>query len=146
MCPVAPRRPCRKLGCPALTDTGYCEAHQSLKHEASRQFDANRGNSSERGYDAHWRKFRAWVLRRRVMCEAKRLTEIRPGNGQHKGLQGCSSVQTTRLEISAGCNKPGAELHHIVRLQDGGDKYDETNIQVLCKSHHSSLRGQGGRA
>ena len=113
--PNAPKKPCRKIGCPALTDTGYCEAHQSLKHEASRQFDASRGNSAERGYDAHWRKFRAWLLRRRVMCEA-----------------------------SVGCNKPGAELHHIVRLNDGGDKYEETNIQVLCKSHHSSLRGNGG--
>jgi 5-methylcytosine-specific restriction protein A len=114
--PNAPKKPCRKIGCPTLTDTGYCEAHQSLKHEASRQFDANRGNSSERGYDAHWRKFREWLLRRRVMCEA-----------------------------STGCNRPGVELHHIVRIQYGGDKYDESNIQVLCKSHHSSLRGHGGR-
>jgi 5-methylcytosine-specific restriction protein A len=114
--PVAPKKPCRRPGCPALTDAGYCDAHQSLKHEASRQFDASRGNSADRGYDARWRKFRAWLLRRRVMCEAL-----------------------------SGCNEPGNELHHVVRLQDGGDKYDESNIEVLCKSHHSSLRGFGGR-
>ena len=114
--PVAPRKPCRRPGCPALTDSGYCEAHQSLKHEASRQFDAARPNSAGRGYDARWRKFRAWLLRRRVMCEA-----------------------------SAGCNRPADEIHHVVRLQDGGERLDELNCQPLCKSHHSSLRGQGGK-
>jgi len=48
-------------------------------------------------------------------------------------------------EASCGCERPATELHHIIRLEDGGAQYDEDNIQALCKPHHDSLGGKGVR-
>lgn len=86
------------------------------KSGATKVYEQQRGSSNERGYDWKWRRFRPWYLNRHPMCEA-----------------------------SMGCNQLATEIHHIVRLEDGGEKYDEANLQALCKPHHSSKRGAGGR-
>lgn len=31
---------------------------------------------------------------------------------------------------------------HIVRIEDGGDKYDESNLQSLCAFHHNQKSGR----
>lgn len=31
---------------------------------------------------------------------------------------------------------------HIVRIEDGGDKYHEDNLQALCAFHHNSKSGR----
>lgn len=33
---------------------------------------------------------------------------------------------------------------HIVRIKDGGDPYDESNLQALCKFHHNQKSGREG--
>jgi len=82
----------------------------------AKQYDRSRGSSTARGYDRTWQKFRLMYLRRHTICEA-----------------------------SEGCERPATEPHHIVRLQDGGARLSEDNLQALCHSHHSRLRGAGGR-
>ena len=81
-----------------------------------RKVEAQRGSSTQRHYDRRWRKFRSAVLFRRPLCEA-----------------------------SCGCERPATELHHVIRLEDGGALFDEDNVQALCGPHHDSLGGKGGR-
>jgi 5-methylcytosine-specific restriction protein A len=78
--------------------------------------DDHRGNSAERGYDAKWRRFRYGYLERHPLCESK-----------------------------WGCVLAATQIHHIVKLRDGGAKYDEANLQPLCDYHHAALGGAGGR-
>ncbi|OPX87746.1 MAG: HNH endonuclease [Pelotomaculum sp. PtaB.Bin104] len=61
--PQRPLKPCRHPGCPALTNTGYCEQH---KRE---QWNDNRKNARQRGYTAQWEKVRAYKLKRNPLCE-----------------------------------------------------------------------------
>lgn len=35
-----------------------------------------------------------------------------------------------------------AYVDHIQRIEDGGPKYDESNLQSLCKFHHDSKSGK----
>ncbi len=59
--PLAPPRPCRHHGCPAVSMSGFCPEHQ-------RTYDRQRGTAAERGYDGRWRAYRADVLRRHPLC------------------------------------------------------------------------------
>jgi 5-methylcytosine-specific restriction protein A len=123
--PMAPRRPCKKPGCPALVDGGYCEKHQKNNPDKQRwrDLDRTRGNSTARGYDARYRKFREWCFRRRPICEA-----------------------------TEGCHEVATELHHLHPVSDTawyaanpGAMCDEDNVQCLCHRHHQSAGGRGGR-
>lgn len=37
-----------------------------------------------------------------------------------------------------GCDRPATDVDHQQRIEDGGDPWDRSNLQSLCKSHHSS--------
>lgn len=65
--PSKPSRPCRHPGCPQLTNdkSGYCDSH--LKQER-RRLDSQRGTSTQRGYDARWRRYRAAYLAEHPLC------------------------------------------------------------------------------
>lgn len=104
--PQAPKRPCAHPGCPALVDKGRCEAHQKAAHRTDREA---RGSAAERGYDAQWTRFRNWYIRQYPLC-------------RECEKQG----RVTATEI----------VDHIIPLAQGGDKYDERNLQPLCRSHH----------
>ena len=79
--------------------------------------DERRGNSTQRGYDWNWRRFRKWFLGRHPLCE---------------------SVEH--------CWKPAVEVHHVVRICDSrADRLVESNCQSLCHYHHRKLGGRGGR-
>ena len=62
-------RPCLEPGCPVLCHTPRCEVHWRLY---KRRYDAEdvkrRGNSGQRGYGAHHRKWRKMVLARNPLC------------------------------------------------------------------------------
>jgi 5-methylcytosine-specific restriction enzyme A len=68
--PLKPAKPCKYPGCPAVTrdPSRYCPAHVHLARTEQqirqRAYDTARGNSSERGYDAAWQKFRLAVKER----------------------------------------------------------------------------------
>lgn len=69
-----------------------------------------RPSRSNRGYDWDWYKFRRWYLRRHPLCV---------------DMHGI------------GCKRAATEIDHVVRLVSGGAKFDEKNLQALCKSCHS---------
>lgn len=82
-----------------------------------REYDQRRGSSSSRGYDADWRRFRVWYLRRYPLCA-----------DHHE-----------RGEL-----EPAIEVHHKVKVKDDvGRRLDETNVIGLCKSCHSARTARG---
>lgn len=99
---------CRHHGCRALVDQGEGFCP---RHANSRNSvtDRWRGSSSSRGYDYRWSVFARGYLMRFPRC---------------KGLH-----DTVVL---------ASEVDHIVPLAEAPErKYDETNLQGLCKSCHS---------
>lgn len=60
-------RPCTYPLCPHVTNhpTGYCEQHLTLYH---RQVNANRGTSTERGYNYRWHKASKLFLNEHPLC------------------------------------------------------------------------------
>jgi len=65
--PTRPKRPCRHAGCPVLTESGWCEKHESERRVRSR-WSGDRGSASSRGYGAVWRKLRRMILNRDPVC------------------------------------------------------------------------------
>jgi len=62
--PTRPKRPCKYPCCPELVQEGYCDKHAKDKQS----YDRYRGSSTERGYDAKWRKARAVYLAKHPLC------------------------------------------------------------------------------
>ena len=63
--PRSPKRPCRYPGCPNLCESGtYCPEHSSESP------DRLRGNATERGYDAKWRRARRQFLQKHAVIIA----------------------------------------------------------------------------
>lgn len=90
---------------------------RGLCDEHRRERDRARPSAAQRGYDAEWREFRSTYLVEHNVCES-----------------------------DEGCARIADELHHVVRLEDGGAKYLSSNLQALCSVHHRRLGGSGGRA
>ena len=113
--PLAPKKPCRHPGCPELTSDGHCVAHASDKRQAARQFDAQRGNSTERLYNAAWKRFRLWFL-------------SHPDNA-----------------ICLDCHQaPATEVHHVLKVRDRPDlRLTASNCLGLCQSCHAKRTARG---
>lgn len=109
--PRKAKRPCTYPGCVALVARGSrCAAHQQqANQQRNQQIDDRRGTSSQRGYDARWRKIRLMHLRGQPLCV-------------HCAEQG----HTT----------PATEVDHIRPLAQGGTHASD-NLQSLCKPCHS---------
>jgi 5-methylcytosine-specific restriction endonuclease McrA len=72
--------------------------------------DADRGTSTQRGYDAEWRRFRERIIAAHPYCSTP----------------GCGS--TDRLNVD-----------HIETVREAPDRrLDPTNVRVLCHSCHSA--------
>lgn len=70
--PFKAPRPCAWPGCPELTYGRFCPGHV-------RQYERERGSSTQRGYDRRWREIRDRILRERPICEdcaMDRATEV----------------------------------------------------------------------
>jgi 5-methylcytosine-specific restriction protein A len=121
-------RPCANGRCPELVRRGYCAAHARTSNVAldRRAFDITRGTSSQRGYDADWRRMRLVVLREEPVCricrralsgEADHIIPIAAGGGRldRKNLQGlckpCHSRKTATEDskFAARTGGPGAK-------------------------------------
>lgn len=101
-----PRRlptPCAAPLCPALTTARYCERHEYLGKDT-------RPSSSDRGYDAEWKKLRDAKLAADPYCEDP--------EGRHE--------EKVR----------GRTVDHIVPLPEG-PRLEWSNLQTLCLSCHA---------
>jgi 5-methylcytosine-specific restriction protein A len=110
--------PCRRTGCPELTNTGtgFCAVHKSA---GSWDKHGTRGNRHAQGYGTAWTKLRQRILRRDngicQLCKA----------------DGVITVATT--------------VDHIVPKAERGTDAPH-NLRSLCKSHHASKTAAEGRA
>lgn len=109
------KKPCAAPGCPTLIDhgTAYCDGHQN---KAWKPYDRQRGTSTERGYDARWRKVRDAKLRRDPLCER------------------CEDLGRTRA----------ADLvHHIVPVEQAPHlRLADSNLQSLCVPCHQQIHAE----
>lgn len=109
--PKAPLRQCAVTGCPGMAAPGSsrCEDHGRQQQQL---YDADRGTSTERGYDARWRRARASYLRLHPLCvECER--------------QGSSRAATV--------------VDHITPHKGDQDLFWNTmNWQPLCAEHHNA--------
>lgn len=96
--------PCRYPGCPELSHERFCAEHTRLTQRA---YDAARGSTHERGYDAAWRRRRKEILLRDPIC---------------RWPDGCTSSST--------------DVDHIIAKRRGGTD-DAHNLRGLCHAHHS---------
>ena len=85
------------------------------KSDYSRPQRDNRENSSQRGYDGLWQRFRVAYLRQHPLCVH------------------CERDGRTTL---------ANEVHHIKALSQGGERLDPDNVESLCKSCHSKQTGR----
>ncbi len=108
--PSRAKRPCGHPGCRVLIPVGaggVCDEHR--KH-VQRADDQRRGTSTERGYDARWRKARKMFLARNPVC-------VR-----------CHELN--RVEIAT-------VVDHVDPHRGDYEKFwDESNWQALCKPCH----------
>lgn len=117
--PTKPRRPCRQIGCPALTDDprGYCDKHRQQVHIDYRQ---QRTDKTEQEIY----RSRRWT----ALSKAKRQAD-----------PFCERCQR------AGRITPATLVHHKVPIRDGGDPWDWDNLESSCGScqaiEHRGRRG-----
>lgn len=90
------------------------------KHQPRKAIPGDgRPSAAARGYDAQWRRFRLSYLRRHPLCV--------------ECLEQQRAVEAVHVD-------------HVIALEKGGAKYDESNLQGLCPHHHSvkTCREDGG--
>lgn len=103
------KRLCNYPGCNTLVDSGYCDRHRRDK-EDKKQYDKQRGSSSERGYNSRWQKARQTYLKRNPLCvECMKDNQIEP------------AVVVDHIKPHKG---------DVVLF------WDKSNWQPLCKRHH----------
>jgi 5-methylcytosine-specific restriction protein A len=118
--PDAPLRVCSAPGCPELTRGGPCPRHQAEIH---RRVDQQRGTPAQRGYDAAWRRKRAWVLSR--VSSARRDPDgVIRGHGPL-----CVFCKVERQRVTRA-----TEVDHI----DGDPRNNaDENLRSTCRICHS---------
>ena len=109
--PTKPKRPCRFVGCPKLTDnkSGFCNDHEKPMQRHYNKF--TRGYDNKERYGGAWQKVRNRHIRQYPLCELCK----RQGK-----------YVTANL------------VHHIKPIADGGTN-DENNLMSLCVSCHEKI-------
>lgn len=101
---------CRTPGCPGLVRNGVCSRCGPLRRQVQAEHDAQRGTSAQRGYDADWQRLRDYHLRAEPTC---------------------------RMCAAVGRVERATMVDHIVPINDGGARLDESNLQSLCGACHA---------
>lgn len=106
--PTAPPHPCSHPGCPALTTGRYCDGHApEMAADERPAWRTTEGSASARGYGAHWRRLRLYILRRDpvcVICQRRAASVVdhitpkaRGGTDDEKNLRGlCPGCHATK--------------------------------------------------
>ena len=108
--PYKPKKPCAYPGCPNLTDGRYCPKHKKL---TDAQYDERLRDRSVASFyhSREWRHLRQNYLIEHPFCEECQ---------RHGRL-----VKATLVD-------------HIIPIKLGGSALEESNLQALCASCHSS--------
>lgn len=127
--PMRPLRPCAQPGCPAIVAKGRCATHTKAKQRAA---DVIRGTAQERGYDSRWATFSTLWRRSHPLCGMR-------ADGQlHAEHSRCVKVNLL--------NDKDLVTDHIIPLAKGGEQYDESNLQTLCRACNTRKdTGWGGK-
>ena len=114
--PYKPKKPCAHPGCPELTHSRYCPAHQ--KQAAQFYEKHQRDPATRKRYGRRWQRIRSRYVAEHPLCEQ------------------C---------LADGKFTPVEEVHHILPLSKGGT-HDTDNLMSLCSSCHSTITArEGGR-
>lgn len=104
---------CNRPGCRQLTKERYCQDHLNYHTKVFRRdYERKRADDPIRAEykTKRWAATRKSILLRDIICK------------------------------HADCNQAGQVVDHIIKARDyvasGGDFYDETNLQAMCKQHH----------
>lgn len=112
---LAPLKPCRSVGCPALTRDGYCPRHLSAEKNTAKKYGrgkyGQRPSSSARGYDGRWKRYRLVYLAEHPWC---------------------------KICLDMGIHEPATDVDHVVPHKGDPTRFwDPENHQGLCASCHS---------
>ena len=118
--PSAALHPCAEPGCPALVVAGRCPTH-------TRQQEQQRGSSTQRGYDARWRRYSEVFRSRYPYCGM-----APPGAPLTRDSRCVQQHRVRRAEV----------VDHIIPIRGAHDPrfYDATNHQALCQRCHQAKR------
>ena len=106
--PSAIKTRCRFPGCNRAVRDRFCDEHRRATWRAA---DARRATPAERGYDARWRRLRAWYIRQHPLCE----------DCLEEGI-----VCATAIEVD-----------HILPISVRADmRLDASNLRSRCHMHH----------
>jgi 5-methylcytosine-specific restriction protein A len=120
-----PSMPCRFSGCPKtqINNSGYCSKHQKFRRKydtfyekAVDEFREKRNTPKNFYRTRRWLKFRDWYRAKHPLCEIC----LSEGRGP------------TPMKI----------VHHIIEIEDGGDKFSEANVQSVCAECHNREHGE----
>jgi 5-methylcytosine-specific restriction protein A len=116
--PIKPLTPCRQLGCPELTNNGYCPKHLAINR--SLYDKEKRPKKSKKFYDsAAWRKVRKIKLAQQPQCEL------------------CSADGFTVLATA---------VHHDQSIEDfPALALTLSNLVSICGTCHSRIEAQRRR-
>jgi len=77
--PSKPKRPCRHIGCTALTTEGYCEAHLKIQQEKRKEQYKNRPAYHSWYSTTRWKALRIQYLKAHPLCvECLKADRIQP--------------------------------------------------------------------
>lgn len=123
--PVASLRPCSVPRCPTLVrGGGRCAHHAKAQQQRG---DRLRGTAQERGYDSTWAAFSKQWRQRYPLCGMR--------------SDGALHAQHSRCVQQGQENPHDLVTDHIQPMADGGEKYDEANLQTLCRACNSAKDG-----
>jgi 5-methylcytosine-specific restriction protein A len=95
---------CRHPGCPALCREPFCSEHQAEANKAEWQHRSTRSNRVVYN-SARWRRVRTAYLAEHPFCER--------------------CAREDRIEAAN-------LVHHLQPIEDGGEPFDEANLEALC--------------
>jgi len=122
------KKPCKKIGCPTLTDDGgYCAQHAQNNSELRqrREYDRKRNKQEHRQLykSARWLKLRKLKLQDNPFCEMATICDPPdPVTG-----------------LRSGRRAPSTDVHHRLSLVENPElAFDYHNLQAACHACHSA--------
>lgn len=103
--------------CGGRKRNGVCDRCGPSRARQRRDYDRQRGSSTERGYDYRWQRFRKLYLAMYPLC--------------------CDCMEH-------GVVTAATDIHHKAKLREYPElKYDNDNLMALCGKHHDARTARG---